>query len=79
MCIKFGDTYYIRDLKERIKRREKTSIGENMPYLQLFDYKKQAHDDFDIRINGIPHIILISPEGKILRKDLGLRGEFLDE
>lgn len=57
------------------KAWKKALEEENMDYLQLYDPEGITSKLYNY--NGIPFIILISPEGIILEK--GLRGENIRE
>lgn len=56
---------------------EKALEQENLPYIKLFDAEKLTLNLY--QYNAIPFIVLVSPEGKIIRINEGLRGEQLQE
>lgn len=56
---------------------EKALEQENLPYIKLFDEEKLTLNLY--QYNAIPFIVLVSPEGKIIRINDGLRGEQLQE
>jgi hypothetical protein len=47
----------------------------NIPYPQLFGITMEQTSSYGI--NGIPHIILFAPDGRILKR--GLRGENIEK
>lgn len=64
----------IDDSKEKW---EKALEQENLPYAKLYDEGKLTLNLY--QYNAIPFIVLVSPEGKIVRINDGLRGEELQE
>lgn len=56
---------------------EKALQKENLPYLKLFDSQGMTKELY--QYIGIPHIVLISPEGKIIKINEGLRGDQLQK
>lgn len=51
-----------------------------LPYRHLIDYKNQAEEVFEIgTAYGVPFLLLVSPDRKILAINQGLRGEMLDK
>jgi len=50
---------------------------EQLPYVKLWDEKKETSQLYQYQ--GIPYIVLVSPEGKILKINEGLRGDALEE
>lgn len=51
---------------------EKALKKEDLPYIKLFDDQRTVQQKY--QIEAIPYIVLISPEGKILKINEGLRG-----
>lgn len=50
---------------------------EKLPYMKLWDEKSITRDLY--QYNGIPHMVLLSPEGNIVQVNDGLRGEELEK
>jgi len=60
--------------KEKWKKALKV---EQLPYVKLWDEKKETMQLYQYQ--GIPYIVLVSPEGKILRINEGLRRDELEK
>jgi peroxiredoxin len=56
---------------------KKTLEKENLPYTKLWDQEKITQKLY--QYNTLPHIVLISPEGKIIKVNDGLRGDQLEK
>ncbi|WP_203256184.1 TlpA disulfide reductase family protein [Hyunsoonleella ulvae] len=56
---------------------EKALKKEQLPYIKLWDEKKETMQLYQYQ--SIPYIVLVSPEGKILKINKGLRGNALEE
>lgn len=63
----------IDEKKEAWKKALKV---EQLPYVKLWDEKKETSQLYQYQ--GIPYIVLVSPEGKILKINEGLRGDELE-
>ncbi|MFD2724927.1 redoxin domain-containing protein [Hyunsoonleella rubra] len=63
---------------DRKKEAWKKALNEEqLPYIKLWDKKNETSQLYQYQ--SIPYIVLVSPEGKILKINDGLRGDALEE
>lgn len=56
---------------------QKALVKEQLPYVTLWDQKAETQKLYQFQ--GIPHIVLVAPNGKIVMKNEGLRGKELEK